>query len=69
MTKNELMGLLNISMLNCVRQRDRVDANMYPGEYAYYNGQFRAYETVVGMLATVDVSSIAADDARNFVGV
>ena len=69
MTKNELIGLLNMSLMNCVRQRDRVDANMYPGEYAYYNGQFRAFETVIGMLVTVDVSTLAADDARNFVSV
>ena len=69
MTKNELIGLLNINLMNSVRQRDGVDAVMYPTEYGYYNGQFRAYEAVVSMLATVDVCSITSDDARNFMAV
>ena len=66
MTKNELIGLLNINLMNAVRQRDGVNSEMYPAEYGYYNGQFRAYEAIVGMLATVDVYSVASDDARNF---
>jgi len=55
MTKNEVIGLLNVQLMNSVRQRDMTDPDLYPEEYGYYDGQFKAYERVVGMLAMVDV--------------
>lgn len=65
MTKNEVIGLLNIQLMNSVRQRDMTNPDLYPEEYGYYNGQFRAFETVIGMLATVDVHTYSAVDERS----
>lgn len=69
MTKNEFIGLLNTNMLTSIRQRDCVDCSLHPVEYGYYNGQFRAFELVIGMLGMVDVCSIDSSDLRNFMNV
>lgn len=66
MTKNELISLFNINLMNSLRQRDKTDSCLYPEEYFYYNGQYRAYETVISLLSMVDVESISTVDSRNF---
>jgi len=66
MIKNELIGLLNINLLDSIRQRDKTDAQAYSEEYGYYNGQFRAYESVISMLSTLDIESSDSSDSRNF---
>ena len=66
MTKNELIGLLNINLMNSLRQRDNTDSGRFGEEYGYYNGQYRAYESIIGILATVDIESISTADSRNF---
>ena len=67
MIKNELIGLLNISLLNSIRQRDKTDPELFPEEYGYYNGQYRTYETLISMLSTLDIESTSSSDSRNFV--
>lgn len=52
MTKNELIGLLNINLMNSLRQRDNTDSGLFGEEYGYYNGQYRAYESIIGILPT-----------------
>ena len=58
MTKNELIGLLYINLMNSLRQRDNTDSGLFVEESGYYNGQYRAYESIIGILAPVDIASI-----------
>ena len=67
MTKNELVSLLNINLMNSLRQRDKTDPEVYLEEYGYYNGQYRADESVISLLSTFDIESISTSDTRNFI--
>lgn len=66
LVKKELISLMNIHLMNSLRLRDSVDPSLYPEEYGFYNGQYRAYEAVIGLLVTVDIQSIFPEDSRNF---
>lgn len=68
MTKNELVSLMNINLMNSLRLRDSTDPSLFSEEYGYYNGQYRAYESIIGLLVTVDINSLASHDSRNFPG-
>ena len=48
--------------MNSLRQRDNTDSGLFGEEYGYYNGQYRAYESIIGILATVDIESISTAD-------
>ena len=65
MTKNEFIGLLKINLIEVLHKRDCTSGYSYPEEYGYYNGQFRAYESIISMLSTLDINSTSAGDARN----
>lgn len=66
MTKNELISLLKMDMMDSVRKRDLTNLMGHSQEYGYYNGQFRAYEAVIGLLMTVNIETLSSEDARNF---
>ena len=53
--------------MNSLRQRDKTDPEVYLEEYGYYNGQYRAYESVISLLSTFDIESISTSDTRNFI--
>ena len=65
MTQNEFVGLLKINLMEVLHKRDCTSGYTYPEEYGYFNGQFRAYESIIIMLSALDIESITAGDARN----
>jgi hypothetical protein len=65
MTKNELAALLNINLINAVRLRDGICADIRPEQYGYHHGQYRAYEQVISMLTIMDIETLSADDDRH----
>lgn len=58
MTKIELIELLKNDMLDAVRYRDKIDAYLYTEEYGYFNGQYRAFESVLRLLNTINIQEL-----------
>jgi hypothetical protein len=65
MTKMELTELIRSDMFEAVKQRDRTDPKNYEEEYGYFNGQYRAYESVLKLLMMFDIYEITAGDFRS----
>lgn len=64
MTKNELIELFRVDMMNSLKLRDRTNACDYSEEYGYHHGQYLAYENVIKMLTMFDIEEVSPGDTR-----
>jgi hypothetical protein len=63
-TKLELIELIRNDMLEAVKNRDKSTSSYESEVIGYFNGQYRAYESIVKLLMMFEIEEIDVFDAR-----
>jgi hypothetical protein len=64
MTKIELIELVRNDMLDAVKRRDDTNADHDEEGFGYFNGQYRALESVLRLLTMFHIEELDGNDSR-----
>jgi hypothetical protein len=61
MYQHELIGIMNMKLLQAIRNRESINDDAFPEEHGYWHGMYKAYEEMIQMLTLMDIRRMSTE--------